>query len=86
MPIYEYVAEEPEDPDRSCGVCRRGFDLRRPSSRPDLEVCFLCKGPVRKRVSRVHSPRVAGPLSISEAKSAGFTVMQRRDEGVYEKL
>jgi len=25
-------------------------------------------------------------MSVSDAKSAGFTVLEKRDEGVYEKL
>ena len=53
--------------------------------REALEVCPLCKNPVRKVVSRVNSPRVAKPFSVSAAKSAGFTVLEKRDEGVFEK-
>jgi hypothetical protein len=41
---------------------------------------------VRKLISRVSTPRLTKPLSVSDAKSAGFTVLQRRDKGVYEKL
>ena len=86
MPLYEYVSEEPDDPDRSCRICARGFELRRPVERPPLEVCPLCKNPVKKLISRVHTPRVAKPFSVVDAKKAGFTVMEKRDEGVYEKL
>jgi len=86
MPIYEYVSEASEDPEHSCRICARGFELRRPVERPALEVCPLCKHPVKKVFSRVNSPRITKPLSVSDAKSAGFTVLQRRDQGVYEKL
>jgi len=86
MPIYEYVSEASEDPEHSCRICARGFELRRPVERPPLEVCPLCKNPVKKVLSRVNSPRITKPLSVSDAKSAGFTVLQRRDQGVYEKL
>ena len=86
MPIYEYVSEHPDDPSRSCRICARGFELRRPVDRAPLEKCPLCKHAVRKVVSRVNTPRVAKPLSVSDAKSAGFTVLERRDRGVYEKL
>lgn len=86
MPIYEYVSEAPDHPDRSCRVCARGFELRRPADRAPLESCPLCKHPVRKVVSRVNSPVATKPLSVSDAKKAGFTVLQRRDQGVYEKL
>jgi putative FmdB family regulatory protein len=83
MPIYEYIAKNPK---KSCRVCAKGFELMRPVSRPPLEHCLLCKSPVRKLVSRVHSPRLTKPLSVSDAKSKGFTILKRRDKGVYEKL
>jgi len=54
--------------------------------RAPLEKCPLCKHPVKKVISRVNTPKVAKPLSVSDAKSAGFTVLERRDQGVYEKL
>jgi len=86
MPIYEYVSEHPDDPARSCRICARGFELRRPVDRVPLEKCPLCRHAVRKAISQVNTPRVAKPLSVSDAKSAGFTVLERRDRGVYEKL
>ncbi|WP_226895613.1 zinc ribbon domain-containing protein [Luteolibacter marinus] len=60
--------------------------MRRPVDRPALEQCPLCRFPVRKVISKVNTPRIAKPLSVSDAKSAGFTVLERRDQGVYEKL
>ena len=60
--------------------------MRRPVDRAPLEVCPLCKHPVRKLVSRVNTPTVTKPLSVTDAKQAGFTVLERRDQGVYEKL
>jgi putative FmdB family regulatory protein len=86
MPIYEYVSESPDDPESSCRICARGFELRRPVDRAPLEKCPLCKHPVKKVISRVNTPKVAKPFSVSDAKSAGFTVLERRDKGVYEKL
>lgn len=86
MPIYEYLSEQPDDPERSCRVCRSGFELRRPIDRAPLEKCLLCRNPVRKVISKVNTPKVAKPLSVSDAKKAGFTVMEKRDQGVYEKL
>ena len=86
MPIYEYESEAPDDPGRSCRICRRGFELRRPADREALVKCLICKNPVKKVVSRVSSPRVSKPLSVSDAKKAGFTVLEKRDQGVYEKL
>ena len=86
MPIYEYISENPEDPERSCRMCRKGFELMRPVDRAPLTHCMYCKNPVRKKIGSVNVPRISAPLSITDAKKAGFTVMQKRDEGVYEKL
>ncbi len=85
MPLYEYISKNPDDPDRSCRVCVRGFELRRPIEREALEACLLCKNPVKKVISKVNTPKVAKPFSVTDAKKAGFTVLEKRDEGVYEK-
>ena len=86
MPIYEYVSESPEQPGKSCRVCSRGFELRRPVDREALACCPLCKNPVTKVSSKVNTPRILKPLSVTDAKKAGFTVLEKRDQGVYEKL
>ena len=86
MPIYEYISENPEDPERSCRMCRKGFELMRSADRAPLTHCMYCKNPVRKKIGNVNVPRITAPLSISDAKKAGITVMQKRDLGVYEKL
>ena len=80
MPIYEYEVEGGE-----CNICGGCFELRRPLDRPALTDCPLCRRPVRKVVSATNTPKTAKPLSISDAKQAGFTVLERRDKGVYEK-
>jgi hypothetical protein len=51
-----------------------------------LEKCPLCKKPVRRVISSFNTPRLTKPLSISEAKSAGFTVLKRVSKGEYERL
>lgn len=86
MPIYEYISEHPEDPHRSCAMCRKGFELMRPADRKPLTRCMYCKNPVRKKIGNVNVPKITAPLSITDAKKAGFTVLQRRDEGTFEKL
>ena len=86
MPIYEYISEHPEDPHRSCAMCRKGFELMRPSGREPLTRCMYCKNPVRKKIGNVNVPKITAPLSVTDAKKAGFTVLQRRDEGTFEKL
>ena len=80
MPIYEYEVEGGD-----CKLCGGCFELRRPIDRPPLTDCPVCRRPVRKVISAANTPRVAKPLSISDAKSAGFTVLEKRDTGVYEK-
>ena len=82
MPFYEYVAVDPE---KGCRICVKGFELRRPIDRPALESCLLCKQPVKKKITRVNTPKITKPLSVSDAKKAGFTVLEKRDEGVYER-
>ena len=83
MPIYEYIAV---DEGKSCRICRAGFELQRPVARAPLEACFYCKNPVKKLISRITTPKLTKILSTSAAKSAGFTILKRRDKGVYEKL
>jgi putative FmdB family regulatory protein len=81
MPIYEY-----ELVDGDCRACGGRFELRRPINRPPLTHCPLCRKAVRKVVSGVNTPKITKPLSVSDAKKAGFTVLERREKGVYEKL
>jgi predicted nucleic acid-binding Zn ribbon protein len=86
MPLYEYISESPDDPDSSCSVCRKGFELHRPIDRHALEACPLCRNGVKKRISRVNTPKITKPFSTTDAKKAGFTVLEKRDTGVYEKM
>ena len=80
MPIYEYELLE-----GGCAVCGGRFTLRRPLSAAELTKCPACKKPVRKIFSTFNTPAVAKPLSISDAKKAGFTVLKRVQKGEYEK-
>jgi len=50
-----------------------------------LTRCPACKKPVRKVISTFTSPSKLKPLSISDAKKAGFTVLKRLGKGEYEK-
>ena len=86
MPIYEYISENPDDPEKSCRICRKGVELMRPVDRARLTHCLYCKNPVRKKIGVVNVPKILAPISVSDAKKAGFTVMEKRDTGVYEKL
>lgn len=86
MPIYEYISEHPENPELSCAICRKGFELRRAADREPLTHCLYCKHPVRKRISSVNVPKLTAPISVSDAKKAGFTVLEKLGSGEYEKL
>jgi putative FmdB family regulatory protein len=79
MPLYEY-----ELIDDDCVACGKGFTLRRPISAPDLSKCPACKKPVRKIISSFSTPTKLKPLSISDAKNAGFTVLKKTGTGEYE--
>jgi putative FmdB family regulatory protein len=80
MPFYEYELCEGD-----CSVCGGKFTLRRPLKAPELTRCPACKKPVRKVISLTTSPMKLKPLSISDAKKAGFTVLKRLGKGEYEK-
>jgi putative FmdB family regulatory protein len=76
MPLYEY-----ELCDGECKVCGGRFTLRRPVTAPELTKCPACKKPVRKIISLFSTPTKLKPLSIIDAKKAGFTVMKRGEQG-----
>jgi putative FmdB family regulatory protein len=80
MPLYEYELCKGD-----CVVCGGKFTLRRPLSAPPLTKCPLCKRPVRKLISSFSSPVKLKPLSVSDAKKAGFSVLKRTGKGEYER-
>lgn len=84
MPIYEYLSEDPDDPDRSCYVCRKAFELRRPLSRGDLLECPMCRNGIVKLPSGYSIGKEQ--LSDSKAKAAGFTVLENKGDGILEKI
>jgi putative FmdB family regulatory protein len=80
MPIYEYELCEGD-----CVVCGGKFALRRPLSAKPLTHCPACKKPVRKVLSTFNSPVKLKPLSVTDAKKAGFTVYKKLGKGEYER-
>jgi putative FmdB family regulatory protein len=80
MPIYEYELCE-----GGCVVCGGRFTLRRPLSAPELKQCPACKKPVRKLISSFNTPHYLKPVSVTDAKKAGFTVLKRTGKGEYER-
>lgn len=81
MPIYEYEVEGGD-----CKICGGRFELRRPADRSELKDCPVCQRPVCKIISQINTLQKSKAPSISEAKAAGFTVLERRDKGTYEKM
>ena len=80
MPFYEYELCEGD-----CAACGGKFTLRRPIKAAPLTECPACKKPVRKLISQVNSPTKTKPVSVSDAKKAGFTVLKRLGKGEYER-
>jgi putative FmdB family regulatory protein len=80
MPLYEYELCEGD-----CSICGGSFTLRRPLRAPELRVCPACKKPVRRVISNFNTPTKLKPLSITDAKKAGFTVLKKTGKGEYER-
>lgn len=81
MPLYEYEHLEP-----GCPSGKERFTVRRPVGKADLTRCPLCKKPVRRVYSSFFTPKVIKPVSISDAKQAGFKVYKRIGKGEYELM
>ncbi|MGA2244882.1 MAG: zinc ribbon domain-containing protein [Verrucomicrobiota bacterium] len=80
MPLYEYELTEGE-----CKICGGHFTLKRPLSAAPLVKCPACKKPVRKIISGFTTPHKLKPLSVTDAKKAGFQVYKRLGKGEYER-
>ena len=80
MPLYEYEVGE-----GGCEMCGGRFTLNRTLSAPPLTQCPLCKKPVRKIISSFSTPTKVKPVSVSDAKKAGFTVLKKISKGEYER-
>lgn len=81
MPLYRYCPARPP-----CKLCGDGFDHHAPASAPALTDCPTCGQAVsRANVTAAHTPRLLKPLSVTAAKSAGFTILKRTSSGEYEK-
>lgn len=80
MPIYVYELCEGD-----CKVCNGTFEISRPINREPLTKCPLCRKDVRKIIANVNSPKITKPLSVSDAKKAGFTIYNKVGKGEYER-
>lgn len=81
MPLYRYTpASSP------CKLCGDGFDHRQAPSDEALVSCPKCGQTVtRTHTHTVNTPKITKPLSITDAKQLGFTVLKRTSGGEYEK-
>jgi hypothetical protein len=50
-----------------------------------LTKCPACKKAVRRLISAFNTPHKLKPLSITDAKKAGFTVLKKVSKGEYER-
>ena len=77
MPIYEY-----EHLHTPCSLGRL-FDIKQSIEEESLTHCPVCKGEVRKHISRIG---ISIPRTNSEIRDLGFTKLVKRDDGVYENV
>lgn len=57
------------------------------ASEPALEECPKCGLAVERLVpDTLSTPRILKPMSVTDAKSAGMTVLKRTCDGSFEKL
>lgn len=81
MPIYRYApAKAP------CRLCGEGFDHRQNPGDAALDACPTCGQPVaRVTVQAMNTPKLLKPLSVSDAKSLGFSVFKKTSSGEFER-
>lgn len=81
MPLHRYSPRQ-----SPCKLCGDGFDLYQEASAAALESCPKCGQSVtRAPVQAVNTPKILKPLSVTDAKKLGFTVLKRTSGGEYEK-
>lgn len=81
MPIHRYVPKK-----SPCKLCGDGFDHHQAASVPALDTCPTCGQPVaRTNIQSVNTPKLLKPLSVSDAKSLGFSVFKKTSSGEFER-
>ncbi len=81
MPIHRYVpATAP------CRLCGDGFDHRQAPGDANLATCPTCGQAVKRAgVQAINTPKLLKPLSVSDAKSLGFSVFKKTASGEFER-
>jgi len=81
MPLRAYTPLKPP-----CRLCGDGFELMQPAGALPLATCPKCGQDVKLSAThQVATPKVTKPVSTSEAKGAGFSVLKRTSDGTFEK-
>jgi putative FmdB family regulatory protein len=78
MPIYQYKAT-----DKGCDYCRHGFEQMQSMKDKPLTKCPRCGAKIKKCPSLCsgYTPM----LSNGNLRDKGFTKLQKRGDGTYEK-
>jgi putative FmdB family regulatory protein len=81
MPIYEYIAKDPE---KSCPLCKKGFEKLESINGLPTSICPMCSNKIHRQIS---APNVGASESgyDDRAKSAGFHKLRKISGGEYEK-
>jgi putative FmdB family regulatory protein len=81
MPINVYKASG----ERSCPVCRDGFERLQKLDAAPLTRCPACSAPVRKQISAPNLASSGPSLREDNLERHGFTQYRKAGKGVYEK-
>ena len=79
MPIYQYKAIK-----AGCDYCRSGFEQLQSMSAQALTKCPRCDAKIKKIPSRCSG--FTPLLSNSNLRDKGFTKLQNKGNGTFEKL
>ncbi len=79
MPIYTYKSTG-----AGCNYCREGFDELQSMKAPALTVCPQCGGEVKRIPAPVRGN--VNRLSNSNLRDHGFTKLENRGDGTFEKM
>ena len=79
MPIYKYQTKK-----NGCDYCQNGFEIMQAMSAKTLSKCPQCNKPIKKIPAGCSG--FSPLLSNSNLRDKGFTKLQKRGDGSYEKV